>query len=79
MSLWINSNPENEPEGIPPWRGRTLGQGAGGRAFYTYVLVALVALTVGLIIGQLTVEYRIAHSRIQWPAPELPHPRTLPR
>ena len=79
MSLWINSNPENEPEGIPPWRSRTLHRGADGHSFYTYVLVALVALTVGLIVGQLAAEFRMAHSRIQWPAPVLPHPRTLPQ
>jgi len=78
MSLWINSNPEGEPELSSPRRGHTLRPGAEGRSFYTYVLVALVALTIGLIVGQIAAEYRMAHSRIQWPAPVLPHPRTLP-
>jgi len=77
MSLWINSNPESEPGVSAPRRGCTLHRGDGSHSFYTYVLVGLVALTIGLIVGQLAAEYRIAHSRIQWPAPALPRPRTL--
>jgi hypothetical protein len=71
MSLWISSTQEIERR-LPPPPG-------SGRSFYAYVLVGLVGLALGLILGQIVLENRGGRSRIQWPEPTLPHPRTLPQ
>ncbi len=44
---------------------------------WTYLLVALAAFVAGLAMGQLGSVRGQGHSRIDWPAPSVPHPRTL--
>jgi hypothetical protein len=44
---------------------------------WTYALVALAALIVGMAIGQLGATRDTGHSRIVWPETTPPHPRTL--
>jgi hypothetical protein len=78
MSLWISSTRENN-RGFPPLQGlSTAPRVGGGRSLFTYVLVGIVGLVIGLIVGQIAAEHRSVDSRIQWPEPVLPHPRTLP-
>ncbi len=43
-----------------------------------YVLVAFAAFIAGLVLSHLSDERAAGGSRIQWPAPTVPHPRTLP-
>jgi hypothetical protein len=43
-----------------------------------YVLVAMAAFIAGLVLSHLSAERHEGASRIQWPAPVVPHPRTLP-
>jgi hypothetical protein len=77
MSLWISSIREPDHGFSTPQRGAAR-QPDAGRSLYAYVLAGLIGLSAGLIIGQLAAEHRGTPSRIQWPAPVLPHPRTLP-
>ena len=45
--------------------------------FWSYVLVALAAFLVGMALGQLGAVREPGRSRIDWPAPTAPHPRSL--
>ena len=78
MSLWITSNQEADGDGPPSVSGGAEPSPEGERRFYRYVLVGLIGLSLGLVLGQLAAEHLRIHSRIPWPAPALPHPRTLP-
>jgi hypothetical protein len=42
-----------------------------------YLLVALAAFFAGMALGQLAATRGIGGSRIHWPAPAVPHPRSL--
>jgi hypothetical protein len=78
MSLWISSNGEND-QGLPlPPGERSAPQSESGRSLYSHVLVGLIGLIAGLVLGQIFAAHRMPQSRIQWPVPALPHPRTLP-
>jgi|HubBroStandDraft_5_1064220.scaffolds.fasta_scaffold431241_2 hypothetical protein len=45
--------------------------------FWPYVLVALVAFVIGVALGQLGAVREPGPSRVDWPAPTTPHPRSL--
>ena len=45
--------------------------------YWTYLLVALAAFIAGLALGQLSATRGVGGSRIHWPAPSVPHPRSL--
>ena len=44
---------------------------------WPYVFVALAGLLAGLALGQLAGGRPAEASRVQWPAPPVPHPRSL--
>jgi hypothetical protein len=78
MSLWISSHGEDDRGLPPPQGGGGAPQSVSGRSLYSYVLAGLIGLIAGLVLGQIFTAHRMTQSRIQWPAPVLPHPRTLP-
>jgi hypothetical protein len=78
MSLWISTTREGDHRLPPPPAGSALPPQEEGRSWGTYVLVGLIGLSAGLAFGQIVAEHRTLDSRIAWPAPALPHPRTLP-
>jgi hypothetical protein len=78
MSLWISSTGETDRRFSPPHRGSTVPPPEEGRSWCTYLVAGLIGLSIGLILGQIAAEHRTSHSRIQWPEPTLPHPRSLP-
>ena len=45
--------------------------------YWTYLLVALAGFIAGLALGQLGATRGIGGSRIAWPAPAVPHPRSI--
>ena len=47
--------------------------------YVAYVVIAMAALIVGLILGRLSGPITLHDSRIAWPSPDsiLPHPRSL--
>jgi hypothetical protein len=44
---------------------------------WAYLLVALAGLLAGMALGQLGAERDLGHPRIEWPAPAVPHPRSI--
>ncbi len=44
---------------------------------WAYVIVALAGLLVGMALGQLNANRDAGRSRIDWPAPKVPQPRSL--
>jgi len=48
-----------------------------GSRLWTYALVALASLLIGMALGQLGDVRGPGRSRIEWPAPKPPQPRTL--
>ncbi len=44
---------------------------------WTYLLVAIIAFMVGLALGQLAASRGLGGSRVHWPTPAVPHPRSL--
>ena len=44
---------------------------------WAYLLVAIAGFLVGMAMGQLGSMREPGRSRIEWPSPALPHPRTL--
>jgi hypothetical protein len=44
---------------------------------WAYVLVATAGLLAGMALGQIAGARRADASRVQWPAPPAPHPRSL--
>ena len=44
---------------------------------WAYLLVAIAGFIAGMALGQLGAMRESGRSRIEWPAPALPHPRTL--
>jgi hypothetical protein len=44
---------------------------------WPYVLVALAAFVIGIALGQLGAVREPGASRVDWPAPTTPHPRSL--
>jgi hypothetical protein len=45
---------------------------------WAYLLVAVAAFLAGMAMGQVGSLRGSGRSRIEWPAPSVPHPRTLP-
>jgi hypothetical protein len=78
MSLWISSNREADRPFPSPAGHEAVPAREDSRAFYPCVLAGLIGLSLGLVLGQIVAAHRSADSRIQWPAPAIPHPRTLP-
>jgi hypothetical protein len=48
-----------------------------GGLFWSFVLVGLVAFVIGMALGQLGAVREPGPSRVDWPAPTTPHPRSL--
>jgi hypothetical protein len=44
---------------------------------WAYLLVALASFLAGMAMGQLGAMHEAGRSRIDWPAPAVPHPRSL--
>ncbi len=44
---------------------------------WAFVLIALGGFIVGLVVGQSAAVRCPGRSRVEWPAPALPHPRSL--
>jgi hypothetical protein len=44
---------------------------------WAYLLVAVAAFLVGMAMGQLGAMRVAGHSRIEWPAQAVPHPRSI--
>jgi hypothetical protein len=44
---------------------------------WAYVLVALAAFILGMALGQLGAVRSPGPSRVDWPGPVVPHPRSL--
>lgn len=45
--------------------------------FWSYVVIGLVAFIAGMALGQIASSRGPGGSRIEWPAPPPPHPRSL--
>ena len=45
--------------------------------YWSYLLVALAAFIIGMALGQLASTRGVGGSRVPWPAPAVPHPRSL--
>jgi hypothetical protein len=47
------------------------------RRLWAYAIVALAGLLIGMALGQLGASRDAARSRIEWPSPKPPQPRSL--
>jgi hypothetical protein len=47
------------------------------RRLWSYAMIALAGLLVGMALGQLGANRDAGRSRIEWPAPRPPQPRSL--
>jgi len=45
--------------------------------FWAYLIVALAGLLAGMALGQLGAVRDLGRPRIDWPAPAIPHPRSI--
>jgi hypothetical protein len=44
---------------------------------WAYLLVAIAGFLAGMALGQLGTMREPGRSRVEWPAPAVPHPRSL--
>jgi hypothetical protein len=44
---------------------------------WAYLLVAVAGFIAGMALGQLGAMREPGRSRVEWPSPAVPHPRTL--
>jgi hypothetical protein len=78
MSLWITT-PREADDGFPdPGSDRAGQRGHANPCLWFCLWAGLIGLIVGLILGQVGAGLHPGHSRIPWPAPVVPHPRSLP-
>jgi hypothetical protein len=54
-----------------------MDQETESRRLWSYAVIALAGLLIGMALGQLGASRDAGRSRIEWPSPKPPQPRSL--